>query len=122
MSNIRSLEQKHKKALDKVNRIQMKIDKKLNAQKFVLGSMLMSIAKEDSSRIPQILADIDKYVTSEVDINRMKTFKSDLVQIREDSLGQPVESTERFKETINNLRRQKIDTSVDGPIDDDIPF
>lgn len=118
MSNIKSLEQKHQKALDKVNRIQMKIDKRLNAQKFVLGSMLMSIAKEDSSRIPQILADIDRYVTSEADISRIESFQSDLDQIRNISLGQPVESTERFKEIINNLRSQKLDNAID----DDIPF
>ena len=78
MANIKTLEQKRQEALDKANRLKVQIDKQLNGQKFVLGGMLMKIAEEDPSRIPQILADIDKYVIRKADISRLETFKDNL--------------------------------------------
>lgn len=78
MSDIKSLEQKRQEALDKANRLKQQIDKKVNGQKFVLGGMLMAIAEAEPDRIPQILADIDKYVTRKADIKRLEGFKSDL--------------------------------------------
>lgn len=78
MSYIRSLEQKRQEALDKANRLKQQIDKKVNGQKFVLGGMLMAIAEAEPDRIPQILADIDKYVTRKADIKRLESFKQDL--------------------------------------------
>ena len=78
MSDIRSLEQKRQEALDKANRLKSQIDKKLNGQKFVLGGMLMAIAENEPDRIPQILADIDKYVTRKVDISRLEGFRSEI--------------------------------------------
>ena len=76
MANIKTLEQKRQEALDKANRLQKQIDKALNGQKFVLGGMLMAIAEHEPDRIPQILADIDKYVTRKADISRLEGFKS----------------------------------------------
>lgn len=76
--SIKTLQQKRQEALDKANRLQKQIDKQLNGQKFVLGGMIMKIAEEDPSRIPQILADIDKYVTRKADISRLESFKSEL--------------------------------------------
>lgn len=78
MTNIRNLEQKRQEALDKANRLQKQIEKQLNGQKFVLGGMIMKIAEEDPSRIPQILADIEKHVTRKADISRLEGFKSEL--------------------------------------------
>lgn len=78
MTNIRNLEQKRQEALDKANRLQKQIEKQLNGQKFVLGGMLMKIVEEDPSRIPQILADIDKYVTRKADVSRLEPFKYEL--------------------------------------------
>lgn len=78
MSDIRSLEQKRQEALDKANRLKEQIDKKLNGQKFVLGGMLMAIAENEPDRIPQILADIDKYVTRKADISRLEGFRSEI--------------------------------------------
>jgi len=78
MANIKTLEQKRQEALDKANRLKVQIDKQLNGQKFVLGGMLMRIAEEDPSRIPQILADIDKYVIRKADISRLEAFKDNL--------------------------------------------
>ena len=78
MSNIRTLEQKRQEALDKASRLQKQIEKQLNGQKFVLGGMLMKIVEDDPSRIPQILSDIDKYVTRKADINRLESFKSEI--------------------------------------------
>ena len=78
MSDIRTLEQKRQEALNKANRLQKQIEKQLNGQKFVLGGMLMKIAEEEPSRIPQILADIDKYVTRKADISRLEGFKSEI--------------------------------------------
>ncbi|WP_057762751.1 hypothetical protein [Psychrobacter sp. P11G3] len=78
MANIKTLEQKRQEALDKANRLQKQIEKQLNGQKFVLGGMLMKIAEEDPSRIPQILADIDKYVTRKADISRLESFKVEI--------------------------------------------
>lgn len=78
MADIRTLEQKRQEALDKANRIKIQIDKQLNGQKFVLGGMLMAIAENEPERIPQILADIDKYVTRKADISRLEGFKSEL--------------------------------------------
>lgn len=78
MSDIRNLEQKRQEALDKASRLQKQIEKQLNGQKFVLGGMLMKIAEEDPSRIPQILADIDKYVTRKADISRLEGFKNEM--------------------------------------------
>ncbi|WP_201587306.1 hypothetical protein [Psychrobacter sp. HII-4] len=78
MSNIKTLEQKKQEALDRANRLQKQIEKKLNGQKFVLGGMLMAIAKNEPDRIPQILADIDKYVTRKADISRLEGFKSEI--------------------------------------------
>lgn len=78
MSDIKTLEQKRQEALNKANRLQKQIEKQLNGQKFVLGGMLMKIAEEEPSRIPQILADIDKYVTRKTDISRLEGFKSEI--------------------------------------------
>lgn len=78
MSDIKSLEQKRQEALDKANRLKQQIDKKVNGQKFVLGGMLMAIAEAEPDRIPQILANIDKYVTRKADIKRLEGFKQDL--------------------------------------------
>ena len=78
MSDIKTLEQKKQEALDRANRLQKQIEKKLNGQKFVLGGMLMAIAEAEPDRIPQILADIDKYVTRKADIKRLEGFKQDL--------------------------------------------
>lgn len=78
MVDIKTLEQKRQEALDKANRLKIKIDKQLNGQKFVLGGMLMAIAEHEPDRIPQILADIDKYVTRKADISRLEGFKSEL--------------------------------------------
>lgn len=75
MSNVRTLEQKRQEALDKASRLQKRIEKQLDSQKFVLGDMLMKIAEDDPSRIPQILADIERYVTRKVDISRLESFK-----------------------------------------------
>lgn len=78
MANIKTLEQKRQEALDKADRLKIQIDKQLNGQKFVLGGMLMKIAEDEPERIPQILADIDKYVTRKADISRLEGFKSKL--------------------------------------------
>ena len=78
MANIKKLEQKRQEALDKANRLKSQIDKKLNGQKFVLGGMLMKIAEDEPDRIPQILADIDKYVTRKADISRLEGLKREL--------------------------------------------
>ena len=78
MSNIEILEQKRQEALDKANRLKKQIDKKLSGQKFVLGGMLMAIVENEPERIPQILADIDKYVTRKADISRLEGFKSEI--------------------------------------------
>lgn len=78
MADIKKLEQKRQEALDKANRMKKQIDKALNGQKFVLGGMLMAIAENEPKRIPQILADIDKYVTRKADIVRLESFKSEI--------------------------------------------
>ncbi|MGM8886805.1 hypothetical protein ACS8FD_12805 [Psychrobacter sp. 1U2] len=76
--DIKNLEQKRQEALDKAKRLKVQIDKKMNGQKSVLGGMIMKIAEEDPSRIPQILADIEKHVTRKADISRLEGFKSEL--------------------------------------------
>lgn len=78
MTDIKKLEQKRQEALDKANRMKQQIDKALNGQKFVLGGMLMKIAEDEPDRIPQILADIEKYVTRKADISRLEGFKSEI--------------------------------------------
>lgn len=78
MTDIKKLEQKRQEALDRANRLQKQIEKKLNGQKFVLGGMLMKIAEDEPERIPQILADIEKHVTRKADISRLEGFKSEL--------------------------------------------
>lgn len=78
MPDIKTLEQKRQDALDRANRLKIQIDKQLSGQKFVLGGMIMKIAEEDPSRIPQILADIDKYVIRKADISRLETFKDEI--------------------------------------------
>ena len=78
MVDIKKLEQKRQEVLDKANRLKIQIDKQLNGQKFVLGGMIMKIAEEDPSRIPQLLADIDKYVTRKADVSRLEGFKSEI--------------------------------------------
>ena len=76
--NLSTLEQKRQAALDKADRLKIQIDKQLNGQKFVLGGMLMKIAEEDPSRIPQLLTDIEKYVTRKADISRLEPFKEEI--------------------------------------------
>ena len=78
MADIKKLGQKRQEALDKASRMKKQIDKALNGQKFVLGGMLMAIAENEPERIPQILADIDKYVTRKADISRLESFKSEI--------------------------------------------
>lgn len=78
MADIKTLEQKRQESLDKADRLKIQIDKQLNGQKFVLGGMLMKISEEDPSRIPQLLADIEKYVTRKADISRLEGFKAEI--------------------------------------------
>ena len=78
MADIKTLEQKRQEALDKADRLKIQIDKQLNGQKFVLGGMLMKIAEEDPSRIPQLLSDIERYVTRKADISRLEPFKDEI--------------------------------------------
>ena len=78
MTDIKKLEQRRQEALDKANRMKKQIDQALNGQKFVLGGMLMAIAELEPDRIPQILADIDKYVTRKSDISRLESFKFEI--------------------------------------------
>lgn len=78
MTDIKKLEQRRQEALDKADRLKIQIDKQLNGQKFVLGGMLMKIAEEDPSRIPQILADMEKYITRKADVSRLEVFKKNL--------------------------------------------
>ena len=78
MADIKTLEQKRQEALDKADRLKIQIEKQLNGQKFVLGGMLMAIAESEPDRIPQILADIDKYVTRKADISRLEAFKIEI--------------------------------------------
>ena len=78
MADIKTLQQKKQEALDKANRLQKQIEKALNGQKFVLGGMLMAIAEAEPERIPQIMADMEKYVTRKADIKRLEPFKKDL--------------------------------------------
>ena len=93
MTDIIKLEQQRQEALDRANRLKIQIDKQLNGQKFVLGGMLMTICENEPDRIPQILADVDKYVTRKADIIRLEGFKI--------KIGNNV--TEK---TLNSLERQ----------------
>lgn len=137
MSDIKSLEQKRQTALDKANHLQMKIDKKLNRQKFILGTMLMDIVKDDPSRIQQVLSDIDKYVTKEADFSRIEEFKNDLLSKTEKApikynpvgfgsgFSSSGDTMGLFKERVRAIRSDQspiIACEEDGPIDDDIPF
>lgn len=78
MTDIKKLEQKRQEALDKANRMKKQIDKALNGQKFVLGAITMAVAENEPERIPQILADIERYATRKVDISRLEGFKSEI--------------------------------------------
>lgn len=101
MSDIKILEQKRQEALDKANRLQKQIEKKLNGQKFVLGGMLMAIAEHEPDRIPQILADVDKYVTRKADISRLEGFKSEIANnVPESSI---LSSSEPNRASINDI-------------------
>ena len=78
MTDIKKLEQKRQEALDKANRMKKQIDKALNGQKFVLGAITMAVAENEPERIPQILADIERYATRKADISRLEGFKSEI--------------------------------------------
>lgn len=64
---------------DENNSIELRFYQQLDGQKFVLGCMLMKIIQDDPSRIPQVLADINKYVTRKADIRRLETFKNEII-------------------------------------------
>ena len=99
MADIKTLEQKRQEALDKANRLKIQIDKQLNGQKFVLGGMVMKIVEEDPSRIPQILADIEEYVTRKADISRLEGFKSNLGNnVADNSLSSSSEPNRPFND------------------------
>jgi len=102
MANVKTLEQKRQEALDKADRIKIQIDKQLNGQKFVLGGMLMKIAEEEPSRIPQILDDIEKYVTRKADISRLESFKSEIGNnVPKDTLSGSSEPNRPLTDDIN---------------------
>ena len=102
MTDIKTLEQKKQEALDKANRLQKQIEKKLNGQKFVLGGMLMKIAEDEPERIPQILADIEKYVTRKADISRLEGFKTELgSNTPKDTITSSSEPTRPLADDIN---------------------
>lgn len=102
MTDIKKLEQKRQEALDKANRMKKQIDKALNGQKFVLGGMLMAIAEHEPDRIPQILADIDKYVTRKADISRLEGFKREIGNnVPKDTLSSSSELNRPFIDDIN---------------------
>ena len=102
MSDIKILEQKRQEALDKANRLKKQIDKKLSGQKFVLGGMLIAIAENEPERIPQILADIDKYVTRKADISRLEGFKSEIGNnVPKDNVSSSSETNRPLTDDIN---------------------
>ena len=103
MTDIKTLEQKKQEALDRANRLQKQIEKKLNGQKFVLGGMLMAIAEAEPERIPQILADMEKYVTRKADISRISSFKDGLAsRVAKRSVKAPSEPVSSY----NNANQQ----------------
>lgn len=95
MTDIKTLEQKRQEAIDKANRLKKQIEKKINGQKFVLGGMLMAIAEAEPDRIPQILADMDKYVTRKADIKRLEGFKQELANKVPENQNKPLRSQNR---------------------------
>ena len=103
MTDIKTLEQKKQEALDKANRLQKQIEKKLNGQKFVLGGMLMRIAEDEPNRIPQILADMEKYVTRKADISRISSFKDSLAsRVAKEGLKANSEPVRGYNDDDNN--------------------
>jgi len=64
--------------LNKENSARVKVYQQLDGQKFVLGCMIMRIIEDDPSRIPQVLSDIDKYITRKADIKRLESFKREI--------------------------------------------
>lgn len=120
MPDIKILEQKRQRALEKAYHLQKQIDKKLDGQKSVLGSLVIAIAENEPDRIPQILADIENYVTSESDIKRLKDFKNSLERkVLKDTAVLPDKHMDNFKKLVAASEKTIIS---DGNVDDDIPF
>lgn len=121
MPDIKILEQKRQRALKKAYHLQKKIDGKLDGQKSVLGSLLIAIAEHEPDRIPQVLADIENYVTSESDIKRIKDFKNSLEsKVLKDTAVTPDKHMDNFKKLVASTSKKVI--FLDGSPDDDIPF
>ena len=78
MPNRKNIPKKDTGFSDEDNSMKVQFYQQLDGQKFVLGCMLMKIIQDDPSRIPQVIADIDKYVTRKADIKRLETFKNEI--------------------------------------------
>lgn len=122
MPDIKTLEQKKQKALEEAYHLQKQIDEKLDGQKSVLGRVLMAIAEYEPDRIPQILVDINNYVTREADINCLEDFKSSLESKVPQDISEPHDiHMDNFKKLVAS--NKKIRTWNDDPNrNDDISF
>lgn len=121
MPDIETLEKKRRKALEEAYHLQKQIDEKLDGQKSVLGSLLMAIAGHEPDRIPQILVDIENYVTNESDIKHIQEFKNSLEsKVLKDTVVTPDKHMDNFKKLVASTSRKAV--FLDGSPDDDIPF
>lgn len=93
MSNIKTIEQKIAEAQEKLSRLQNEKEKTSNAQKIVIGGMMLSIAKKNPQVAKQLLNDINQYVTRPKDKKRLTSIIDELTEISKSQTHNPQPTT-----------------------------
>lgn len=94
-----TLEQQIAQKQDELNRLKEKAQKKENAQKIVLGGMLLSVARKNNDVARMVLDMINKEVNRDTDKKRLESVVNELQIVANQS--QPIQ-TQNFNQGANH--------------------
>lgn len=94
-----TLEQQIAQKQDELNRLKEKAQKQENAQKIVLGGMLLSVARKNNDMARMVLDMINKEVNRDTDKKRLESVVNELQIVANQS--QPIQ-TKNFNQGANH--------------------
>lgn len=94
-----TLEQQIAQKQDELNRLKEKAQKQENAQKIVLGGMLLSVARKNNDVARMVLDMINKEVNRDTDKKRLESVVNELQIVANQS--QPIQ-TQNFNQRANH--------------------
>ncbi|OBX82788.1 hypothetical protein [Faucicola atlantae] len=84
-----TLEQQIAQKQDELARLKEKAQKQENAQKIVIGGMVLSVARKNPQFAQNLLSMIDREVNRDTDKKRLESVISDLQQVISNANNQP---------------------------------